>query len=55
MKQKKTYRTPQTLELGSLFHLTRGPGSSDKWDIGSGYKESCSGSSGGGTGPLNPC
>jgi len=40
---------PEMIELGDLVDLTKGDGTSDKWDIGSGYRES----GGSGSGPLH--
>lgn len=46
--QKKTYCPPEMVEFGSIAELTKGSGASDKWDMGSGYKEGCGeGGSGG--------
>lgn len=39
MKKKSTYCPPTMVEYGSIVQLTKGDGASDKWDMGSGYKE----------------
>lgn len=46
--QKKAYRAPSMAEFGSIVQLTKGSGSSDKWDMGSGYKDGCGGGGEGG-------
>ncbi len=32
------YSSPSMAKMGAMVELTKGPGDSDKWDIGSGYK-----------------
>lgn len=52
---RREYDSPTMVEFGRVTELTLGSGASDKWDMGSGYKEGCNGSGEGGEEEEEQC